>query len=567
MKDSVYDSFGFEHKSGILMPISSLPCKYGIGDFGSTCHNFIDFLHACGQQCWQVLPLNPTAYGDSPYQSPSSFAGNPYFVSLDILAKEGLLTADELKDAEHDSNEVDYGWLFVNRYDTLRKAYARFVAPMEYREFVKNNKQWLDDYALFMALKVKFSYIPWFSWADEYKYYDSAKKHAREMDEECGFWKFVQFEFFKQWEKVREYAEKNNVKIIGDMPIYVAHDSVDVWSNSQQFLLDKDLNPTVVAGCPPDGFSPDGQLWGNPIYDWAKMQKTGFKWWIERIKHGLSLYDVLRIDHFRGFAGYYVVPFGDDTAKNGHWEIGVGKLLFDAVFKEIGRAKIIAEDLGFITDDVRELLSYTGFPGMKVLQFAFFDDDAEYLPRNYKDENCIVYTGTHDADATKEWCDNLSGDTKRRFVKECLNVIYNNTDELDEVACNVDYNDDVSDENKATNDAHLEKKQAKNNTCFDVKHTENDANVDVVCNEENSVENCVDEKNSAVYAMIMLALKSKANLAVIPLQDYMEIPARINRPSIPYGNWVWRIRDKDLTEELKAKILQAATESGRSTIE
>ncbi len=560
----MYNNFGFVHKSGILMPISSLPCKYGIGDFGNACYNFIDFLHASGQQCWQVLPLNPTAYGDSPYQSPSSFAGNPYFVSLVLLAEENLLTSDELKEAEHDSDEVDYGWLFVNRYDILRKAYARFVATDDYNKFLNDNSRWLDDYALFMALKVKFGYAPWFSWESEYKYYDKAKKHIRDFEEECGFWKFVQFKFFKQWGKVREYAEKNAVRIIGDMPIYVAHDSVDVWSNPTQFLLDEDLNPTVVAGCPPDGFSPDGQLWGNPIYDWAKMQKSGFKWWIARIKHGLSLYNVLRIDHFRGFAGYYVVPFGEDTARNGHWEVGVGKLLFDDVFKEIGRAKIIAEDLGFITDDVRELLSYTGFPGMKVLQFAFFDDDAEYLPRNYGDENCIVYTGTHDADATKEWCDNLSGDTKRRFVKECMNVVYKKEDELDEVACSVDCENRVENNIQLENNERNNEKGAENSANETENCTEDMANV--ACDEESDDESDAFINHSAVLAMIMLALKSKANLAVIPLQDYMEIPARINRPSIPYGNWVWRIRDNDLTDELKDKILQATKESGRSTI-
>ena len=412
-------NLGFKHKCGVLMAVSSLPGKYGIGTFGKPCFDFIDFLDQTGQTCWQILPLNPTAYGDSPYQSPCSFAGNPYFIDPEDLYARRLIDKEELKSAVLPQGRVSYCDMFFHRIPLLKKAYRRFKKNSAYRRFVKTNAEWLDDYALFMALKEKFAYKPFIEWDDDYKYHDRAVLHEAELVSETGFWKWVQFEFSTQWKRVRKYAREKRIKIIGDMPIYVAYDSVDVWRSPKDYLLDGELKPTLVAGCPPDGFSPDGQLWGNPIYNWDRMRADGFDWWIRRVKRNFALYDVLRIDHFRGFAGYYAIPYGESTAKNGKWHDCYGKLLFDKIKERIPNAKVIAEDLGFITPDVRELLEYTGFPGMKPLQFAFYDDDSEFLPRNYPDDNCIVYSGTHDSDCTATWCQCLDGKPLERFMREC----------------------------------------------------------------------------------------------------------------------------------------------------
>ena len=370
-------NFGFTRKSGILMPVSALPGKYGIGSFGAQSFKFIDFLVECGQRCWQVLPLNPTAYGDSPYQSPCSFAGNPYFIDIDLLVRDGLLAKDEAKAEETDAKRIDYGKLFETRIRLLKKAYARFKVNSDFIRFKQKNADWLDDYSLFMSLKEANGYKQWTEWGD-CKFYDYAKLKRAEYAGECEFWKFVQYEFFSQYKAVKKYAKSKGISIIGDMPIYVAYDSVEVWSNPLSFLLDDNLSPKVVAGCPPDAFSDDGQLWGNPIYDWKKMEQEGFSWWKKRAERTFKLYDIIRIDHFRGFAGYYVIPAKDTTAKNGKWEEGVGYPLFEAISDAVPKAKIIAEDLGHITDDVRELLKKTGYPGMKVLQFAFTDSNNEY---------------------------------------------------------------------------------------------------------------------------------------------------------------------------------------------
>jgi len=419
MADIIHDNFGFKKKCGILAAVSSLPSDYGIGCFGKPCYDFIDFLDECGQTCWQILPLNPTAYGDSPYQSPSAFAGNPYFIDLDDLYEQGLLTRAQLKLARRENGRVDYGDLFVSRFEILRLAYAKFKKTSAYYRFLKRSGDWVNDYALYMALKTENGYKPWTKWQGGNKHYSFAKAHIAEHKKEVGFWLWVQYEFDRQWRKVCLYAHKRGIKIIGDMPIYVALDSVDVWSKPENYLLDEDFAPTVVAGFPPDGFSPDGQLWGNPVYDWEKMEKDGFCWWVERVKRYFELYDILRIDHFRGFAGYYVVPYGEKTARNGRWVKGSGKRLFSVINKKVPYARIIAEDLGNYTKDVGELLEFTGYPGMKLLQFAFFDDDSENLPRMFKSENCVVYTGSHDADCTYSWCKNLSGKARKRFYTEC----------------------------------------------------------------------------------------------------------------------------------------------------
>ena len=417
-------NFPFKRKSGILMPISSLPSRYGIGSFGASAYDFVDFLTDTGVKCWQVLPLNPTSYGDSPYQSPASVAGNPYFIDLEILMKKGLLTKDELKENIHDTDRIDYGWLFETRYKALRAAHARFLEYGEgkspaYKSYLKKNAAWLGDYSLFMALKVHYSYQSWTSWADEHKDVSRAREQREDFKDECAFWEWVQYEFDTQWQALITYAHAKGIYVIGDMPIYVAHDSMDVWQSPEQFLLDEDFNPKVVAGCPPDGYSPDGQLWGNPIYNWELMEREGFGWWLKRVGASFHLYDILRIDHFRGFAGYYNIPYGHTTAKEGKWDKAPGIELFRTIKAAFPKAKIIAEDLGFITDDVRELLTDSGFPGMKMLQFAFFEDNNEYLPRMYKTENCVVYPGTHDSDCVKSWCKELTGDVKARFNREC----------------------------------------------------------------------------------------------------------------------------------------------------
>ena len=479
------------------MPLSSLPSRYGIGGFGKSAFDFIDFLDATEQKCWQVLPLNPTSYGDSPYQSPASSAGNPYFIDLDILKEKGLLSKSELLAQRNNSKRVDYGWLYHTRYTALRLAHSRFAPDKEYRSFCRKNASWLENYALFMALKAEHNNAPWTAWDEKYKDYASAIKHKRDFEAEMSFWRWVQYEFSLQWQAVRDYAHQKGIVIIGDMPIYVAHDSADVWASPEEFLLDEEFNPRVVAGCPPDGFSPDGQLWGNPIYNWERMKSEGFSWWCERVGAALRLYDILRIDHFRGFAGFYQIPYGEATAKNGTWVSAPGIELFETIKAKLPRAKIIAEDLGFITDDVRELLTATGFPGMKILQFAFGEENSEYLPRMYKSENYVVYTGSHDADCTKTWCRNLSGREKTIFDKECPKI----------------------------------------------------------------------KGYTRTYDTIALAMSSIANLAVIPIQDYLLLSneeGRMNNPGIAEGNWCFRISPRYNTEKLRTQIREVTRKYKRN---
>ena len=392
------------------MPISSLPAPYGIGTMGAAARDFVDFLARSGQSCWQILPVCPTSYGDSPYQSFSSFAGNPYFIDLDTLAEEGLLEAEEYQNLNWGDNPeyVDYGLMYQTRYPVLRKACSRLLAKDdgELEAFCAQQADWLEDYALFMALKGKNGGGSWFTWPEEIRLRQSeAMAQAKEeLAEEIAFWKAVQFLFFRQWKALKAYANEKGISIIGDLPIYVSGDSADVWSNPDQFQLDEEGNPTEVAGCPPDGFSADGQLWGNPLFDWEKMKEDGYKWWLRRIGFQFNIYDTLRIDHFRGFDEYYAIPYGDDTARNGRWRPGPGNHFFQTVKRELGEKDIIAEDLGFLTDTVRQLLEDTGYPGMKVLEFAFDSRDtgSDYLPHCYK-PHCVVYAGTHDNDTIQGW--------------------------------------------------------------------------------------------------------------------------------------------------------------------
>lgn len=391
------------------MPIFSLPSRYGIGTLGKEAYRFIDFLAAAGQSYWQILPIGPTSCSDSPYQSFSTYAGNPYFIDIEELIEKGLLLEEEADSFDFGDNPsaIDYGKLFENRLPLLRLAFARFEQNDEYREFCRRNSYWLDDYALFMAIKQSLELRPWSEWPEPLKRREEAALAAAkaELITEIEFHKFLQFLFSCQWGKLKTYANRNGIEIIGDIPICVALDSADVWANTADFQLDENLYPTAVAGCPPDAFSEDGQLWGNPLYNWAKMKKDGFAFWCRRLSFALSVYDMVRIDHFRGLEAYYSIPYGEKTAKNGVWKKGPGMSLFNAFKTSVGaKLPLIAEDLGFLTEDVLALLKKSGFPGMKVLQFAFDSrEESDYLPHNYT-RNCVVYTGTHDNDTIKGWC-------------------------------------------------------------------------------------------------------------------------------------------------------------------
>ncbi len=394
-------------ESGILMSISSLASNNGIGTFGEKAREFIDFLDNAGQTYWQLLPIGQTSYGDSPYQSFSTFAGNPYFIDLDDLKEDGYLKADEYThlNLKVNKEEIDYGRIYLERYKVLKLAVSRLKTDKAVLDFYKKHSEWLDDYALFMALKDEHGGKSWHEWDDSLRFRQKSAldKAKTRLKNEIEFWKGVQYFFFYQWDKIKNYANEKGIKIIGDLPIYVASDSVDVWSNPSIFELDENLTPINVAGCPPDGFSEDGQLWGNPLFRWDVLKETGYQWWVNRIEFQCKIYDVLRIDHFRGFDAYYSIPFGDKNAKKGKWKKGPGYDLFKVVEEKIGRQNIIAEDLGFLTKSVYTLLKKTKFPGMKVMIFGFDSrDGGGYLPNNYP-ENSIAYIGTHDNETFMGW--------------------------------------------------------------------------------------------------------------------------------------------------------------------
>lgn len=495
--------------SGILLPVFSLPSEHGIGCFSKEAYQFVDMLKKAGQSYWQILPLGPTGYGDSPYQSFSTFAGNPYFIDLAALAGEGLLTDAESReyDSEEQDESIDYEKIYKTRFKVLKKAHERFRDRMAgwhhereaYERFISENAFWLDDYSLYMAVKDKNDGVSWNEWDAPLKNREEeALSEAREeLAEEISFYKFQQYEFDRQWKKLHSYANEQGVKIIGDIPIYVAFDSADTWAAPQMFQFDENNEPEGVAGCPPDAFSATGQLWGNPLYDWEYHKKTGYEWWIRRIEHCLKLYDVVRIDHFRGFDEYYSIPYGETTAINGQWMPGPGMDLFRAIEEKLGRPEIIAEDLGFLTPSVLKLLKDSGFPGMKVLQFAFdARESSNYLPHTYP-ENCVVYTGTHDNDTTRGWY-HAVGKCARDFAKE-----YMCKPRLDE--------------------------------------------------------------DSLAEDFICLAMGSVADLCVIPMQDYLGLgsEARINIPSTLGGNWVWRMKKGQFDEETAAEIYRVTKLYGR----
>jgi len=478
--------------SGILLHISSLPNPYGIGTFGKEAYEFVDFLKKSGQKYWQVLPLGPTSYGDSPYQTFSAFAGNPYFIDLDLLCEKNLLEKKEYAVLRTENQDaVDFSFQYQYRFRILKLAFNRFLKIGDFddfMEFAAANCEWLDDYAMFMAIKDNMPEGNWGGWRDNLKTRQPEALElfrSRHLDD-INFWKFLQYEFAKQWQALKTYANENGIKIIGDMPIYVAYDSSDVWANPKYWQLDSELNPAAVAGVPPDSFAVTGQLWGNPLYNYDLMENEGYQWWIKRISESLKLFDVVRIDHFRGFEAYYSVPFTDKTAENGVWVKGPGMRLFTKVKEALGDVNIIAEDLGFLTKEVYDLLRDCGYPGMKILQFGFnSESDSEYSPHNYV-KNSIVYTGTHDNLPIEAWIGTLSEENYQYF-----------TDYL----------------------------QIKN-------------------------------RNDAGFRAILECLKSVCDTAVIPMQDYLGLgeEARFNRPSFLGGNWVWRIRKSALTPKLAEKI-------------
>lgn len=479
--------------SGILMHISSLPGEYGIGKLGKPAYEFADFLKKSKQKYWQILPVSPTSYGDSPYQSFSVYAGNPYFIDFEILEEQGLLNAEDYKDINwgDDSQAVDYSLLYENVFQVLKIAYKNFIkkTEIEYADFLKEQAHWIDNYGLFMALKFAHGGKAWTEWEEPLKMFDdlATEKARKDYAEEIDFWRFVQYKYYEQWNNLKKYVNSLGIEIIGDIPIYVALDSVEVWTSPQYFLLDDEKNPIDVAGCPPDAFTELGQLWGNPLYRWDVMEKEDFKWWIDRISYAAKTYDVVRIDHFRGFESYYAIPFGMKDARIGEWRKGPDIKLFKQVKKQLGKQKIIAEDLGFITKDVAKLLNCSGFPGMKVLEFAFAPDGkSDYLPHNYKNSNNVCYTGTHDNDTIVGWVKSAS----RKELKFCRDYL------------GVKRNKDIP------------------------------------------------------WGMIRLAWASVSDIAIAQMQDFLELgsDARMNVPSTLGGNWQWRCNKSSITDELAEKI-------------
>lgn len=492
-----------ERGSGIIMHISSLPGKYGIGTFGKEAYQFADFLKIAGQKYWQILPLGQTSYGDSPYQSFSAFAGNPYFIDFDMLEKDGLLNKNDYCEINFGTNpeSVDYGLLFNEKMKVLRIAYenSKQKEIIEFKTFQKEESSWLEDYALFMAVKAKFNLKSSQNWDDNIRLRKekSINEYKKQLSDEINYWSFLQYEFFKQWKKLKSYINKLGIEVIGDIPIYVAEDSADLWSNPNVFLLDeKTLKPVKISGCPPDAFSKTGQLWGNPIYNWKYLEETGYSWWINRIKQSLKLYDVIRIDHFRGFEAYWTVPYGQKTAMNGAWVKGPEMKLFDAIKKELGEVNIIAEDLGLLTEETISFRKKTNFPGMKVLAFAFSgESNNPYLPHNYE-KNCVAYTGTHDNDTARGWIEKTGSKQEIQNAIEYLNLT---------------------------------------------------------------------EEEGYNWGLIRGIWGSVSNTSIALMQDFLNLgnEARINFPSTTENNWCWRAKKGVFTNELAKKIYRLTKIYGR----
>lgn len=491
--------------SGILLPVSSLPSEYGIGAFDRSAYDFVDLLGRAGQTYWQILPMGPTGYGDSPYQSFSTFAGNPYFISLPELVSQGYLTWTDLEAAKFPDGEdyVNYECLYEKRFPLLRKAYQNsgIRDKKEFLEYVNTNEDWLPDYALFMAIKDSKGGKSFLEWEEDIKRRkpEALERYRADYEEDMFFYMFLQYEFARQWKSLKTYANEKGIQIIGDIPIYVALDSADTWAHPELFQFREDMTPRAVAGCPPDAFSETGQLWGNPLYHWAYHEETGFDWWIKRLCNCFSWYDMVRIDHFRGFDEYYAIPYGEPTAVNGCWEKGPGIRLFEAMEEVLGKQQIIAEDLGFLTDGVRKLLKDTGYPGMKVLQFAFDSrEESDYMPHNYT-SNSVVYTGTHDNQTTLSWWKEMAKED-RKVALRYMNL-----------------------------------------------------------------PNAFVTKKKLTWQLIVMAQRSVADLCIIPAQDYLCLPAcaRINTPSTLGGNWRWRMKKGAFSDDLCEKIAKMTKLYGR----
>lgn len=509
-------------KSGILLHISSLPSPYGIGSFGKEAYQFIDQLVKAGQKLWQILPLGQTGYGDSPYQSFSTYAGNPYFIDLETLIEEGLLTKAECDsiDFGSDPRKVNYEKLHLGRLTILKKAYKRANVGenIDFIHYMQSQAYWLDDYSLFMAVKDYFNGKGFHLWPEDIKLrHQYALNYYRELLYfEIEFYKFLQYLFSKQWYTLKSYANNKGIQIIGDIPIYVAYDSADTWSMPELFQLDNEHLPTAVAGCPPDGFAKEGQLWGNPLYQWDYHRHTGYHWWCSRIHYCFQLYDIVRIDHFRGFDEYYSIPYGSKTAIDGHWEKGPGIAVFDTIKYQMGYKTIIAEDLGYVTDSVRWLVNQSGFPGMKVLEFAFDSRDTgcatDYLPYNYI-QNSIVYTGTHDNQTLMGWLEDINAQEMEIVLKY--------------IGMEEEY-------------ATFLKNSEKNSSPIPIF-------------------------KKITQKLIRLALSSVSDTCIIPMQDYLlqGREYRMNTPSTLGDNWKYRILKNEFHDDLAEQIAILCKTYGR----
>lgn len=490
-----------ERSSGILMHLSSLPSPYGIGTLGKAAYEFADFLCNAKQRYWQMLPVGHTGYGDSPYQSFSMYAGNPYFIDLDLLIADGLLTKEEVDACSwgEDPERVDYGAIYAQRYPILYRAYRRGFRTLQQdiAVFSQKNAGWIFDYALFMALKEHFSMRPWIEWDKEIRQRQpEALAHYRcVLQDKVDFYTFVQFLFFRQWEQFRSYVRERGIRLIGDLPIYAAYDSAEVWSKPECFLLDQEGHPIEVAGVPPDFFSRFGQLWGNPLYDWAAMERCGYALWMDRIEMAARMFDVIRIDHFRGLASYYSIPYGSPTAEHGRWNEGPGSKLIDSMQQRFSQLTIIAEDLGYLTPEVVALLEHSGYPGMKVLQFAFDErEPSNYLPHTYPN-HCVCYLGTHDNATLTGW------------LKEITPAEY----------------------------AHAKAYLGLN------------------------------AEEGEIWGLIRGGMSSVADLFIAQMQDYLELPSccRMNTPGIVGGNWQWRMKPGACTPALSQKLASLTRRYGR----
>lgn len=490
-------------QSGILLHVSSLPSSYGIGSLGKAAYRFVDFLKQAEQSFWQMLPINPTGYGDSPYQALSSFAGNYYLIDLELLVEEGLLKPGEILAEGWGENpaKVDFGIMYEQRLPLLRKAFERFDAGKypEYKDFVQQKKWWLQDFALFMALKEEYKQAPWTQWEDDIRLRkeEALEECAKRLKEQIEFHYFLQFLFYRQWDNLHGYAAKQGISLIGDVPIYVPMDSADVWAAPEHFQLNQNRMPVVIAGCPPDAFAAEGQRWGNPIYDWEAMKDDGYAWWISRLRAATYFFDVIRIDHFRGIESYWSIPAEEETAVKGQWRKGPGMELIRAIHENLPETRFIAEDLGFLTPEVIEMQEKSGFPGMKVLQFAFDSREAgNYLPYTYT-RNTVCYTGTHDNETLRQWQEMISSENLQ-FAKEYLRI---------------------------------------------------------------------EEEEDIPKAMIACGMASVSELFIAQMQDYLELgaQARMNKPStLNDQNWTWRALEEQITPELAERIGRLTRLYGRS---